>query len=129
VSEQPQRSPAGVISAAISNGAVKVLNEYTGRGPTRARTTIGPDMVVILLGDTLTKAERTLSKNGDAHWVLDMRRRFQEAMREDLVGIVETETGRNVIAFMSDNHIDPDLAAELFVLEALPNDGNEAPAY
>jgi uncharacterized protein YbcI len=127
VSEQPQRSPAGVISAAISNGAVKVLNEYTGRGPTRARTTIGPDVVVILLGDTLTKAERSLAKNGDAHWVLDMRRRFQEAMRQDLVGIVETETGRKVIAFMSDNHIEPDLGVELFVLEPLPSDEPEAP--
>jgi hypothetical protein len=29
-------------------------------------------------------------------------------MRDDLVGLVETELGRKVIAFMSDNHIDPD---------------------
>jgi uncharacterized protein YbcI len=128
VSELPQRSPTGVIAAAISNGAVKIINEYTGRGPTRARTTIGPDVVVILLGETMTKAERTISGNGDAHFVLEMRRRFQNAMRDDLVGIVETATERKVVAFMSDNHIDPDLAVELFVLEPLPDGEPEATA-
>ena len=46
-----------------------------------------------------------------------MRHRFQLAMREDLVGAVELATERKVIAFMSDNHIDPDMAAEVFVLE------------
>jgi hypothetical protein len=40
-------------------------------------------------------------------------------MREPLVGAVEQPTGRNVIAFLSDNHIDPDLATETFVLESL----------
>jgi hypothetical protein len=39
-------------------------------------------------------------------------------------------TGRKVIAFMSDNHIDPDYGAEVFVLEpggdADPRDGYES---
>jgi hypothetical protein len=34
-----------------------------------------------------------------------------------LVGGVEKLTDRKVIAFMSDNHIDPDLGIESFVLE------------
>jgi hypothetical protein len=38
-------------------------------------------------------------------------------MRDDLVEIVERELVRKVIAFMSQNHIDPDLAIEVFVLE------------
>ena len=38
-------------------------------------------------------------------------------MRNDLVGIVEGQLDRKVIAFMSQNHIDPDLAVEVFVLE------------
>jgi uncharacterized protein YbcI len=33
---------------------------------------------------------------------------------------IEELTGRKVIGFMSDNHIDPDLAVEVFVLEPLP---------
>ena len=35
----------------------------------------------------------------------------------DLVGTVERLTQRNVVAFMSANHIDPDSAAEIFVLD------------
>lgn len=38
-------------------------------------------------------------------------------MRDDLVAIVERQLDRKVIAFMSQNHIDPDLAVEVFVLE------------
>ncbi len=38
-------------------------------------------------------------------------------MRDDIVAAVEEFTGRSVIAFMSDTHIDPDLACEVLVLE------------
>ena len=38
-------------------------------------------------------------------------------MRDDLVAAVELLTERNVIAFMSTNHLDPDMGAEIFVLE------------
>jgi hypothetical protein len=38
-------------------------------------------------------------------------------MRDDLIAIVGRHLERTVIAFMSQNHIDPDLAVEVFVLE------------
>jgi hypothetical protein len=40
------------------------------------------------------------------------------------VGIVESVTGRKVRAFLSQNHIDPAIAVEMFVLE--PEGGDEA---
>jgi uncharacterized protein YbcI len=53
--------------------------------------------------------------------VLDLRRRWQSLMRDDVSREIEQLTGRKVIGgFMSDNHIDPDLAVEVFVLEPLP---------
>ena len=55
--------------------------------------------------------------------MLGTRKAFQNAMREELVAGVEEITGRRVIAFMSDNHLEPDMAIEAFVLEPL-----EAPA-
>ncbi len=119
MSETDERG-RGAIAAAISNRAVGLLHEYTGRGPTKARTTVNHDSVMIVFGDSLTKAERTLAKNGEGAVVMQMRHRFQEAMRDDLIAMVETETGRKVVAFMSANHIDPDMAAEVFVLEPLP---------
>jgi len=107
----------GPAASAISSKSVRLLHEYTGRGPTRARTTISRDTVVILFADTLTKGEQKLVQSGDGSVVLEMRHRFQEAMRDDLVAVVESELQRKVIAFMSSNHIDPDMAAEVFVLE------------
>jgi uncharacterized protein YbcI len=101
----------------ISRSAVQLIREYTGRGPTRARTTINTDSVMIALGDTLTKGERKLAEAGKADHVLQTRHQFQAVMRDELVHVVEQETGRKVIAFMSDNHIDPDIGAEVFVLE------------
>jgi len=111
--------------AQISNGAVQLVRDYTGRGPTKARTTINPDLVTIILGDSLTKAERRLVAEGESDLVLNVRRRFQQAMREDLVDLVEGATSRRVIAFMSDQHLDPDLAAETFVLEPTTRNGDD----
>ncbi len=51
-------------SAMISTSTVQLLHEYTGRGPTQAKTLINDDLVTVLLADTLTKGERTLVDNG-----------------------------------------------------------------
>jgi uncharacterized protein YbcI len=112
--EQPQgNSPAATISAQ----AVRILREYTGRGPTQARTVINHDSVMVILGDTLTRGERKLVDSGKADRVLQLRHDFQLVMRDELVGAVEGTLERKVAAFMSQNHIDPDLAVEIFVLE------------
>jgi uncharacterized protein YbcI len=109
--------PDGSPNAEISRSAVQTLREYTGRGPTRARTTINTDAVMIVFGDTLTKGERILADNGKAERVLAVRHDFQMVMRDELVGMVERTLNRKVIAFMSSNHLDPDLAVEVFILE------------
>ena len=104
-------------TAAISTAAVQLLHEYTGRGPTKARTFVNDNLVTIVLADTLTKAERTLAGAGHADRVLKLRQDFQQLMKGALVGLVEDNLDRRVIAFMSQNHIDPDFAVEVFVLE------------
>ena len=104
-------------SPMISTAAVQLLHEYTGRGPTKAKTVINEDLVTIVLADTLTKGEQKLVDNGLAERVLQLRHDYQLTMRDDLVAIVERQLDRTVIAFMSQNHIDPDLAVEVFILE------------
>jgi uncharacterized protein YbcI len=106
-----------MLGAQISRAVVQLWHEHTGRGPTKARTTITEDLVVVLMADTLLKAERNLAAAGKVEQVLSMRRAFQDTMSEELTAVVEGLTGRKVAAFMSHNHVDPDLAAELFVLE------------
>jgi uncharacterized protein YbcI len=99
------------------------MSEYTGRGPTKARTTITHDWVFVTLEDTLTKGERKLAEGGRAGSVMQTRRDFQEAMEEDLTRLVEEMTGRKVLAFMSANHVNPDVAIEVFALAPTASDG------
>jgi uncharacterized protein YbcI len=114
--ERPQHS----VSSAISNLVVRITREYTGRGPTQARTYMQDDLITVVLRETLTKGELRLVDNGRADHVRTTRRYFQDAMRDELVAGVEELTGRRVIAFLSDNHFDPDLAVELMLLEPRP---------
>jgi uncharacterized protein YbcI len=114
VSDEPQHS--GALHAAISDAVVRITADYTGRGPTRARTTINGEWIFVTLSDTLTKGERKLAASGRAQFVRDTRKAFQDAMREDFVAEIETLTGRSVTAFLSDNHIDPDVGIECFNL-------------
>jgi uncharacterized protein YbcI len=104
-------------SAMISTSTVQLLHEYTGRGPTKAKTLINDDVVTVVLADTLTKGERKLVDTGRSDRVLQLRHDYQLIMRNDLVRVVERQLHRKVIAFLSQNHIDPDLAVEVFVLE------------
>jgi len=112
--EQRQGKPP---AAMISTATVQIMHDYTGRGPTKAKTIINDDLVTVLLADTLTAGERKLVETGRSDRVISLRHDFQVAMRDDLVAIVERQLDRKVIAFMSENHIDPDLAIEVFVLE------------
>jgi uncharacterized protein YbcI len=105
------------VNSQICDAAVRLLREYTGRGPTKAKATVNGDSVMILLGDTLTKGERRLAADGKADRVLQLRHDYQLTMGDELIAAVEEAVGRKVIAFMSQNHIDPDLAVEVFVLE------------
>jgi uncharacterized protein YbcI len=107
----------GPLRVAISNALSQVVVDYTGRGPEQSRTSIVDDMVVCRLHGTLNRAERKLSLTGKDDLVLEVRRNFQEAMRADLVDAVTRLTGRPVVAFMSANNLDPDIAVELFMLE------------
>ncbi len=112
----------GAMTAAISNSMVGLLHRYTGRGPTRARTTIGENIIVCVMGATLTKGEQTLVLDGKAEVVLHSRRAFQETIQSEAISAVQELSGRRVVAFMSNNHIDPDLAVEVFILEPARGD-------
>ena len=106
----------GERAAAIATEVVHRLGVYTGRGPTKARAYIDRDTITVVLHDALTKGERRLVSGGHSPTVLQTRSLFQELMRNELVAFVEDLMGRKVTAFMSANHIDPDMAVETFVM-------------
>lgn len=116
-----ERALRGDTASAISDAMAALLSRYTGRGATSSRTTFGRDLVVCVMADALTKGEKTLVQHGLAEDVLNIRRAYQQSMAQEAIGIVEELTERRVSAFMSNNHIDPDLAVEIFVLQPAPS--------
>ena len=96
---------------------VRLYKEHFGKGPTRCRTYLEPDLVVVVLGGGYTAAEQTLFENGKWYDVRSARQTWQDSMEVHFVDKIEELTRRRVSAFMSANRQDPDLAVELFLLE------------
>jgi uncharacterized protein YbcI len=113
---------------AVGNAITRLHRDRYGRGATTTRTVFHGDRIIAFLEDIYTTAERTLIDAGDWEQVKATRQSFQMAMRAPFTEAVEQITGRKVIAFMSQVHRDPDMAAEIFVLgpngDATPPDGS-----
>jgi uncharacterized protein YbcI len=107
----------GAVLASISNGLAHLHTQYYGKGPTRAKSYFVNDMVICVLREGFTTVERTLIEDDRPEAVHQIRTTFQTAMRDRFVDVVETATSRKVIAYMSQVHVDPDIAVELFLLE------------
>jgi uncharacterized protein YbcI len=97
------------------------MHSRTALGLTKARTSIRDNVVVVMLEQTLTKGEQNLVSRGRVEKVIEIRHEFQEAMRDECVAQIAELTGRCVVAFMSANHVEPDLGAEIFVLDGAPD--------
>jgi hypothetical protein len=54
-STEAQGRAPGYLNAAISNQVVRLFAEYTGRGPTKAHTSIRDNVVACVTQDTMTK--------------------------------------------------------------------------
>jgi len=112
-----QAQTPGEAQAGISTGLVQLHRRFYGKGPTKAKTYFVNDTVVCILRGGFTTVERTLIESGHAQAVHNVRRSFQDAMELPFKAVVEEATQRNVIAYMSQVHHDPDLAVEFFLLE------------
>jgi uncharacterized protein YbcI len=109
---------AGEQLAAVTNGIVKLFREYYGRGPTKAKSYVLDDRILVcVLEGTMTKVEKTLVENGHGNKVREVRVTFQEAMAHEFKRAVSEHTGRKVIAYHSQLTLEPDIGFEFFVLE------------
>jgi uncharacterized protein YbcI len=109
----------------VSNEMVRLYKEQFGRGPTKARTNwAGPDMLLTVLEDTLTPAERNLVKLGEHQRLRDLRMFFQYASIKEFCAPVERLTGRKVRSFHSSIDTKADgMSMEVFVLHPEGYDG------
>jgi uncharacterized protein YbcI len=100
----------------ISSELTKVHEDAYGIGAKAVKTYFVGDIVLTVLDVELTTAEQTLVDAGRGDAVQKMRQSFQETIEPTFRAIVEHATGRTVIAFLSDLHIDPLFATEIFRL-------------
>jgi uncharacterized protein YbcI len=116
--KREERLSGGELNAAVTREVVRIHTAAIGRGPRKSYSFYNGDTLVTVLLEVLTKAEQNLLAYDEGEAVLAMRRLSQRAMTEELKAAVARLTGRGVIAFMCDNHLDPDMAIQIFVLDA-----------
>jgi uncharacterized protein YbcI len=114
--ETPHR-PAYSRAARISAQLVQLAVRRVGRGPTRARTSINTNFVLVVLEDVLTRAERTLLEAGERELVRRQREVLMGLMRTEAIEIVAGAIGRAVRTVLSDVDPDSGVAALVFLLE------------
>jgi uncharacterized protein YbcI len=122
---EPSRAAPTPILANISRRIVQLHKEFYGKGPTKAKTYYYDDIVVVLMRGGFTRVEETLHQSGRGESVKQQRSDFEQAMGHPFRQVIEEETGRKVVAFMSSSHQHPDLLGEIFVLEAAEVLGDE----
>jgi uncharacterized protein YbcI len=114
---ESQQVQGGELNAAVTSALVGIHTEHLGRGPRTASTFHYGNVLVTLMYDVLTPAERSLTRHGETDAVSHIRHLFQSTMEPDFRAAVERITKRTVVAFISGNQFDPDVAAELFILD------------
>jgi uncharacterized protein YbcI len=108
----------GELNAAVTRALVGIHHDYLGRGPSTASTFHYENVIVTLMYDVLTRADKKISESSRMDAVNTIRHLYQETMEGDFTAAIETLTGRKVVAFISGNHAAPDIASELFILDS-----------
>jgi uncharacterized protein YbcI len=108
----------GQLLAAISTSIVGILREHYGRGPMKAKTYAIDDIIVIVMrGSGFTPLEQTIMNSGEPDRVVAMREDFQRVMASRYTELIEELTGRKVVAFLSQAHVEPDITIETFFVD------------
>jgi uncharacterized protein YbcI len=103
--------------AAVTQAMVAFHERYYHRRPVTGKSLLlDGELLVCVLGGVYTDVEKTMIEIQRQTIVQETRNAFQNAMQDKFISIVETLTGRHVIAFVSNHHIGPDLEIELFLL-------------
>ena len=121
-SMEGQKLAGGELLSEISKRIVGILRDSYGRGPMRAKTYVMDDLVVCVLRDGMIPIEQTMMDSGEGDRVVAMRREFQVMMGKRYREAIEELTGRKVLAFLSQAHVEPDITMEVFIVDG-PLDG------
>jgi uncharacterized protein YbcI len=112
------RLAGGHLLAAISTSIVGILRDHYGRGPIKAKTYALDDIIVVVMrGSGFTPLEQTIMDSGQPDRVVALREDFQRVMAARYKQTIEELTGRKVLAFLSQAHVQPDITMEIFFVD------------
>ena len=80
-----------------------------------------------MIGGVYTDVEKTMIELQRTPVVQETRSAFQTATQSRFIEVVERLSGRGVLAFISNQHVGPDMEIELFVLKPRAADAPVAP--
>jgi uncharacterized protein YbcI len=110
---------------AVTDAMVALHERYHHRAPVTAKTLmLGGDLIACVLGGVYTDVEKTMIELQRSTIVQETRSAFQTAMQHKFIAAVERLSGRDVLAFISNQHVGPDIEIELFMLK--PNHNYQA---
>ena len=112
--ERPQ--DAGVVAERISQEFARIHEESYGVVPKGVDTYLLADAVLSVMEIDLLKHEQLIAGNGNHSSIREVRSAFQEAIGTTFKASIEHMTGRRVIGFLSDTHVDPSFSVEFFKL-------------
>jgi uncharacterized protein YbcI len=101
----------------ISREIVHTQKEAFGKGPTHSKAYMFDDMLLVVMRDGLTIAEKTMLEFGQADLVRNFRQQFENEMTTRLVDVIERLTERKVLTYQSQVMFDPDVIVEMFVFD------------
>jgi uncharacterized protein YbcI len=102
---------------AVTEEMVALHERYHHRIPATAKTQLlEDDLIAVVMGGVYTDVEKTMIELERSTLVQETRSAFQEAMQQRFIESVERLSGREVLAFISNSHVGPDIEIELFVL-------------
>jgi uncharacterized protein YbcI len=111
---------------AVTDAMVGLHERYHHRVPVTAKSLLlGGDLIACVLGGVYTDVEKTMIELQRTTIVQETRSAFQDAMRHKFIAAIEDLSGRDVLAFISNHHVGPDMEIELFMLK--PQVGAGAP--
>lgn len=105
-----------VLLTAVTDAMVALHKRYHHRAPVSAKSQmLGEDLLACVMGGVYTEVEKTMIELQRGTLVQETRSAFQQAMQQKFISEVERLSGREVIAFISNSHVGPDMEVELFM--------------
>lgn len=104
--------------AQISDEMVRAKKEFFGKGPTKAKSYVLDDLLLVVMRGGMTTAEKTMLEFGHPDQVRQFRQLFQNASTEHLTKKMEELTGRRIVNYQSQVMFDPDVVVEMFIFDS-----------